>query len=129
VHTATDATTVRLDGLRDRRRALRGEIVEVGHWRRLLRAKIDLTVSRGAGPRPLRPADPCICEGVDTSGLLALDLPGVCRVPEDFSLGALPQMRSADARLARYEVALREALMETTDELVKELTDPSSAPV
>jgi len=130
VHSTTDVAAPVLEELRDRRRALRGEISEVGHWRRLLRAKIDLAVSRGAGPQPLHPTNPHVHEMVDVAGLAALDLPAICRVPaEGFALGSLPQLRSADSRLASYEVELRSALMHTTDEIVRELTAPSSTSV
>lgn len=116
-----------LSDLRSSRRALRVERARVAHWRRLLRARIDLAVASATLPEPL---------GQDASGVLPTgaerDLPChlelVCAVldrgptPE---LDRLGELRALDRRLASYESTVGQALGGATDEFVRQLaTDP-----
>lgn len=119
MNTAWTARDPWLDALRDRRATLRGELSRVGHWRRLLRAKIDLTVARGAGPDPLKfetaPESLPDSGGLPTSDILQ----GLCFVDgTGFLMSQLPSLKTADTQLSDYEVELRSELMSATDELV-----------
>lgn len=119
MNTAWTARDPWLDALRVRRATLRGELSRVGHWRRLLRAKIDLTVARGAGPDPLKfETAPELLP--DSGGLPTSDiLQGLCFVDgAEFLMTQLPALKAADTQLAEYEVELRSELMSATDELV-----------
>lgn len=116
--------------LRLKRRVLRHEATQVAHWRRLVRARLDLTVARAVLPERL---------GGDATHYLGTDAPGpdvahyrlvsiVQGSGDGFPVADLPGLRAADDALAAYEVRVRCALMVATDLLVERLsTDPSLA--
>ncbi|SNS65339.1 hypothetical protein SAMN06309944_1171 [Micrococcales bacterium KH10] len=110
-----------LGDLRERRTALRCELASVGHWRRLVRAKMDLTIARGAAPRPL--SSNMLDSRPQHAALLPI-LDSLAQVPsEGFPLGELPNLRDLDAHLASYENDLRRELMALTDRLVEQLAE------
>lgn len=113
--------------LRSTRKALRAELSSLAHWRRLLRAKIDLTIARGtlpAAPGASIPHDVNHPQPIDTSALPpANDLAALCAVDGPaFLMTDLPALRAADASLAAHETAVRAELMRLTDLLVETLS-------
>ncbi|GAA2237074.1 hypothetical protein GCM10010401_06500 [Rarobacter faecitabidus] len=110
--------------LRHRRAVLRAELAATGHWRRLIRAKIDLTVARGAGPGPLTAES----GGARHLNALNTDLRTLMTIPASgFALTDLPALRDLDKRLASHESAVRRELMDVTDRLVEHLADDGLA--
>lgn len=122
--TTSERSDTQLDDLRETRHALRLEIAQVGHWRRVLRARTDLTVARAAAPAALQ-TDARISALVSVEGLpRPRELERRAEVPaRSFALSDLPELRRIDERLERYEIDLRRALMTTTDRLVQLLAD------
>ncbi|QGQ18270.1 hypothetical protein GC089_02055 [Cellulomonas sp. JZ18] len=118
-----------LHDLRLERRALRAERARVGWWRRVVRARMDLTVATAARPADL---------GADVVFSLPLDVglevprPGELQTALEGTdagrdVGALPALRDLDARLARYEEGVEQALRRVTDRLVERLAcDPAA---
>ena len=106
--------------LQEARRTLRQEKLEVGRWRRLLRARLDLLVGAYAPP-----------EILGTTGWehlpaarLELPLPGEMAAaiwtgtePDD-RVALMRRLRDLDRRLGAYATALDSALDDTTDELL-----------
>lgn len=107
--------------LRDRRSGLRQELSAIGHWRRLLRAKIDLTVARGAGPAPLEPSLIGENPALRTLNSQLRELTEVD--DEHFRFHHLPTLRELDKTLVGYEASVRRELMAVTDMLVEHLAD------
>lgn len=103
------------------RRALRAERAQLSHWRRLVRARLDLTVASLAPPEDL---------GTFTWDLMpdaAVLLPGtrelaqaVHGAPEGDVVDVLTRLRRLDRMLARYGDALDSAIEESTQELLTE---------
>jgi len=130
VSTTARKQALALSDLRYSRRALRIERTRVAHWRRLLRARIDLTVATATLPEPL---------GQDHSGVLPTgaerDLPChldlVCAVLDErgpTELDYLVELRDLDRRLASYESTIGQALGGATEELIRQLTlDPPAS--
>lgn len=91
--------------------ALRAERVRVGHWRRLVRARMDVAAAAVAVPEPL---------GGDVFGVLpddAPDAPSHLALLDAVSTGGpegeidrLEALRTLDERLARYELTVTRAL-------------------
>ncbi len=102
------------------RRALRHEKLEVGRWRRLLRARLDLVVGTYAPPDVLG----TIGWEHLPSARLELPLPGelaaaIWTCEDDCDRVALMhRLRDLDRRLGGYTAALDGALEETTDTLL-----------
>ena len=129
-HTSGDPRGMDLAELRLKRRVLRHEATQVAHWRRLVRARLDLTVARAVLPERL---------GGEATQFLGTDAPGpdvahyhlvsiVQGAGTAFPVADLPGLRAADDALAAYEVRVRCALMVATDLLVERLsTDPTLA--
>ncbi|GAA2517753.1 hypothetical protein [Rarobacter incanus] len=106
--------------LNDRRGSLRAQLSAASHWRRLVRAKIDLTVARAAGPNQLLPID----ASEESTRALNEALGEATTVPSDlFELSDLPRLRELDELLTLREAALRRDLMEVTDQLVQHLAE------
>ena len=111
-----------LSGLRSSRQSLRIERARVVHWRRLLRARIDLAVAVAVLPEAL---------GQDEWGVLPMgaerDLPPASELidavrranPSD--LDQLGDLLILDRRLASYESTVDQALDGTTDEFIRRL--------
>ena len=101
---------------------LRHELTQIGHWRRLVRSRLDLTVARAVLPGrlgehgvPQSPARPSVAHGV---------LVGIAQATgAGLSLTDLPRLRSAEVALVDYETAVRRALMVATDALVDRLAE------
>ncbi|QCB92492.1 hypothetical protein [Cellulomonas shaoxiangyii] len=118
-----------LDELRQERRALRAEQARVGRWRRVVRARMDLVVASaarpedlGAGMASVLPVD--VVLEAPPPAALAGALEGTAAVRE---VGVLPALRDLDARLARYEDGVEQALHRVTDRLVERLArDPGA---
>lgn len=128
-HVPTDPSAMDLAELRRTRSVLRHEATQIAHWRRLVRARLDLTVARAVLPERL---------GGEATAYLGADAPGpdvahhhlvrIVQVGNAFPVADLPSLRSADDALAAYEVRVRCALMVATDLLVERLAaDPSIA--
>lgn len=102
---------------------LRREITQIGYWRRLVRARLDLTVARAVLPArlgenvvPLGAARPAVAHGV---------LVGIAQAGPGLSVADLPRLRCAEEALADYEMEVRRALMIATDALVDQMSaDP-----
>lgn len=105
--------------------SLRHEITQISHWRRLVRARLDLTVARAVLPERLgqqaatlgTPA-PAVAHGV---------LVGIAQATGPaLSVTDLPRLRTAEESLTDYEITVRRALMIATDALVERLSqDPA----
>lgn len=118
-----------LHDLRLERRALRAERARVGWWRRVVRARMDLTVAAAARPADL---------GADVVFSLPLDVGLEVPRPAELQVAlegtepgrdvaVLPALRDLDARLARYEEGVEQALRRVTDRLVERLAcDPAA---
>lgn len=110
-----------LHHLRLERRALRAERDRVGWWRRVVRARMDLAVASALPPGTLGEhvafALP-VEVGVDVPRPAELRdaLPPAAAGHE---VGLLPELRALDARLARYEEGVEQALARTTSRLVE----------
>ena len=97
--------------------SLRYELTQIGHWRRLVRSRLDLTVARAVLPGRLgehgaaqSTARPTVTHGV---------LVGIAQAAgSGLSLTDLPRLRSAEVALVDYETEVRRALMVATDALV-----------
>ncbi|WP_372593830.1 hypothetical protein [Actinotalea sp.] len=106
--------------LQEVRRTLRQEKLEVGRWRRLLRARLDLLVGAYAPPEILGTT------GWEHLPPSRLDLPLAGELaaaiwtgtePED-RVALMRRLRDLDRSLAAYAAALDGALDDTTDELL-----------
>lgn len=103
------------------RRALRAERAQLQHWRRLLRARLDLAVAGLAPPEHLGAFTWDLMP--DTAVLLprSQDLADAIRVGEQPDVvDLLTRLRRLDRMLARYGDALEDAIEETTQELLAE---------
>lgn len=129
-HDSPDPRAMDVAELRLKRRVLRHEATQVTHWRRLVRARLDLTVARAVLPERL---------GGDATQYLGTDAPGpdvahyhlvsiVQGAGDQLPVADLTRLRAADDALAAYEVRVRCALMVATDLLVERLSaDPTIA--
>lgn len=104
---------------------LRYEITQIGHWRRLVRARLDLTVARAVLPGRLGDgvAEPgSTAPTVSHSVLVGIAQPA----GTGLSVTDLPRLRSVEGSLADYEAEVRRALMIATDALVDRMgEDPA----
>jgi hypothetical protein len=103
------------------RRALRAERAQLQHWRRLLRARLDLAVAGLAPPEHLGAFTWDLMP--DTAVLLprSQDLSDAVRVGEEADVvDLLTRLRRLDRMLSRYGDALELAIEETTQELLTE---------
>lgn len=101
---------------------LRHEITQIGHWRRLVRARLDLTVARAVLPGRLgeNVAAQSATRLTVTHGVLV----GIAQPAGGMlSVTDLPRLRSVEASLAAYETEVRRALMVTIDALVDRMSD------
>ncbi|MFS0705874.1 hypothetical protein AB6N23_15285 [Cellulomonas sp. 179-A 9B4 NHS] len=118
-----------LHDLRQERRALRAERARVGWWRRVVRARMDLVVASAARPDDLG-AGMTFSLPVD----VALEVPRPAELQRALDgtdagreVGVLPALRDLDARLARYEEGVEQALRRVTDRLVERVArDPGA---
>ncbi len=111
------------------RRALRRERLEVGRWRRLLRARLDLLVGAYAPPEILGTT------GWDhlPAGRLTLPLPGEmaaaiwvdCGTEDRVAL--MRRLRDLDRRLGAYVAEIDTALDATTDEVLARMGPAATA--
>ncbi|RYV50594.1 hypothetical protein [Pengzhenrongella frigida] len=114
--------------MRSSRRALRVERSRIVHWRRLLRARIDLAVASAALPEAL---------GQDRLGVLPVDIER--DLPDDLELtdavlagrptgelDRLGDLRALDRRLASYESTVSQALDSATTEYIRQLAATSA---
>ncbi|EYR63935.1 hypothetical protein N866_17050 [Actinotalea ferrariae CF5-4] len=108
------------------RRALRAERAQLAHWRRLLRARLDLAVAGLAPPEHLGSFTWEVLP--DAAVLLPRthELSEAVRVAEDVDVvDLLTRLRRLDRMLSRYADQLDGAIEETTQEL---LTEQAAAP-
>lgn len=110
------------ESLRAHRRALRAEMNRVQHWRRLLRARIDLSVSAALIPDRL---------GLVASGTLSDVTPPdhvrmTTLVRGDLSASAvldIEELRDLESDVQEYGRRVRSELERVTEQLVQRLTD------
>lgn len=103
------------------RRALRAERAQLQHWRRLLRARLDLAVAGLAPPEHLGAFTWDLIP--DAAVLLprSQDLAAAIRVDEEADVvDLLTRLRRLDRMLSRYGDALEGAIEETTQDLLSE---------
>lgn len=124
--TTQTGTAATLDDLRLKRRALRSEVNRVQHWRRLIKARIDLSVAGALLPDRL---------GVDAWDVLGPGalLPDHVRMAQlvrgSGSASAvldLPELRDIDRHLAAYGAQARSELERVTSALVELLSQELS---
>ena len=102
--------------------SLRHEITQIGHWRRLVRARLDLTVARAVLPGRL--GDTITDQGATAPAVSHSVLVGIAQPPgAGLSVTDLPRLRSVEDSLAIYETEVRRALMVATDALVDRMTE------
>jgi len=110
------------ESLRVRRRALRAEMNRVQHWRRLLRARIDLSVSAALLPDRLglvdsgSLADVAPPDHVRMTTLVRGDLPASAVLD-------LEELRALEGEVQEYGRRVRSELERVTERLVQRLTD------
>ncbi|WP_029069086.1 hypothetical protein [Jonesia quinghaiensis] len=105
--------------LQETRRRLRTELATIAHWRRLIRARIDLTIAQATPPPQLggylqeflsiSPTMNSQLQDVSAQVLTAHTL---------YSVTDLPDLKRSELALTTYEKDVRTALMAVTDELV-----------
>lgn len=103
------------------RRALRAERAQLSHWRRLLRARLDLAVAGLAPPEHLGALTWDVVP--DAVALLprAGELSEAVRVADDVDVvELLTRLRRLDRMLSRYAEELDGAIEETTQDLLAE---------
>lgn len=112
-------------GDRSDRLALRAEKAQLTHWRRLLRARLDLAVAAFAPPEPLGTV------GWEELPEAHLDLPdstalgaAVAVVTPIDPVELMNRLRGLDRSLAEYGRALDGALELTTQDVVHDLARP-----
>jgi hypothetical protein len=111
------------------RRALRAERAQLSHWRRLLRARLDLAVAGLAPPEDLG----ALTWDVVPDAVLLLpragELSEAVRIAEDVDVvDLLTRLRRLDRMLSRYAEELDGAIEETTQDLLTEqATSPTGA--
>ncbi|MBB2922259.1 hypothetical protein [Cellulomonas cellasea] len=118
------AETSTADRLSDHRAALNAERRRVAHWRRLVRARLDVAIAVITVPEPLGAdgdtllagADPDVPRHVELLRSLRAGLP----MAEVHQLEAL---RDLDGRLARYQAEVDLAFAAATDRFVEHLAD------
>ncbi len=100
---------------------LRLELSSIAHWRRLLRARIDLCTANVVAPLALGGQ---LSEYFDASEFERTediaDLPATILTGLDFfRAGSLPELQQCDVTLRRYERSVRAKFMELSDELAQ----------
>lgn len=107
---------------RSDRRSLRAEKAQLQHWRRLLRARLDLAVGAFAPPEPLGSV------AWDTLPDAHRDLPDGAALAAAVNVGAhddpvelMTRLRDLDRSLAAYGRALDDALETSTTHVVQDL--------
>lgn len=107
---------------RSDRRSLRAEKAQLQHWRRLLRARLDLAVGAFAPPEPLGSV------AWETLPAAHHDLPDGAALAAAVSVGApgdpvelMTRLRDLDRSLAAYGRALDDALETSTEHVVQDL--------
>jgi hypothetical protein len=116
-------TAAELVELRRQRGALRLEHQHVQRWRRLVRDRLELAVAAAAPPQ-CPGADPDVRDLLGPAGdvppaaELAAAVRGALPIAE---MHELPRLRDLDARLARYEGRLVDALRDLTDRYIDQL--------
>ena len=129
MHRLAQTPATALSDVRSSRWALGLERTRIKHWRRLLRARIDLAVASAALPEPL---------GQDANGVLPVDIER--DLPDDVELASavlggrppreldrLGDLRALDRRLASYESTVSEALGGATAEYIRQLAEDPAA--
>ena len=109
------------DELRQVCASLRHEITQIGHWRRLVRARLDLTVARAVLPGRL--GEHAVAESTARPGVTHSVLVGIAQAGTGLSVTDLPRLRAAEDSLADYESAVRRALMVATDALLDRMSE------
>ena len=129
VHRLAQTEASARSDVRSTRWALRLERTRVRHWRRLVRARIDLAVASAVLPDPL---------GQDAAGVLPVDIErdlpdglelanAVLTGLADGELDRLGDLWALDRRLASYESTVSEALGGATAQYVRQLAvDPAA---
>lgn len=123
VSTTPRVTERALADVRSTRHAQRRELARVSHWRRLVRARMDLIVAAAVVPGPLGAA----AAEVPTSHASA-NLPDFPELVTSVRcLGAaemdrLHELRDVDRRLESYEATVAHALSGSTEEFIRRLT-------
>ena len=116
--------------LRRTRALLRHEVSQATHWRRIIQARLDLTVARAVLPARLglEITDQVSPEALSTIPAFG-DLLGIARRPGDsFPVDDLLRLRAAERSLGEYEAHVRRALMAATDALVERLEAVRAVP-
>ena len=113
--------------VRASRQAQRSELARVSHWRRLLRARIDLIVAAASVPEPLGTgASEVPASSAQRDLPPQLELVTAVRHAKLAELDGLRDLFDLDRRLATYEATVVDALGGSTDEVIRRLAmDPA----
>ena len=112
-------TTIQESGTGAARRALRDERDQLLRWRRLVRARLDLTVARFAPPRPLGALNWDLRPGAEAplpDHQRISDILGA--VEDEDAVELMHRLRDLDRELARYGTVIDDALDEHTQRLL-----------
>ena len=130
--THATVSLARPGGDRGESRSLRAEKAQLAHWRRLLRARLDLAVASFAPPEPLGAVEwdrlPSAHDDLPTTSDLTSAVAVVTPIDP---VELMNRLRSFDRLLAAYGDELDDALEVTTTRVVHELathTRPRPAP-
>lgn len=112
------------------RRALRAERAQLSHWRRLLRARLDLAVAGLAPPEHLGAFTWDVVPEATALLPRAQELSEAVRIADDVDVvDLLTRLRRLDRMLSRYAEELDGAIEETTQDLLAEqAAGPTGAP-
>lgn len=108
--------------LREHRRALRAEMNRVQHWRRLLRARMDLSISAALLPDRLGLVPVSALVGVAPPDHVRMATLVRGDVPTSAVLD-LGELRDLEAEVQEYGRQVRSQLERVTERLVQRLTD------
>lgn len=106
-------------GARTARRSLRAERAQLQHWRRLLRARLDLAVADFVPPEPLGELTWDLLPGASTELPSHAELASAVAVVTPIDpVELMTRLRTLDRALAGYGQAVDEAIEQSTERVV-----------
>lgn len=108
----------------DLRRAhslLRAELSNIGHWRRLLRARMDLCTAHVAPPLPLagQLTEYFSAEALELPTEIHSLRPSILGELDGLQASSLPQLKDLEVTLRAYERSVRKQYMVLSDQLAQ----------
>lgn len=120
-----ELTTLSDADLEETRQRLRIELSTIAHWRRLVRARVDLTIAQATPPAQLGARlHEFMTLSAHTTAQISAVSDKVLTAHTMYSVTDLPELKHREVALSDYERAIRRALMNVTNELVARHTQP-----